>query len=1122
MSETIFRHLEQGIFITADATPETARFVYIYRSASPPVTEISFSEAWAAADTGVFCFVPHLPPDFAAFADKARRNYIHRNLQYLLWIGRPEQYDWTDGFRVSTKNANVLQQFYLPFRNSALRIPTHCLCRINDARDGFVLTPHKQAPQLIRTPGGGAPDMEAATSAVELRLAAKEQGLVRFGVQLTEADLNALEVGLRYFRGPAKQVASFHYPVFSVPQGATVNLQAQFDPYALDDPGRSRYRFCPGESIGSYFRNACGQKLQLTAASTNPPGLVFADRPPRPEDGRYEPVYLLPEGEFAIGKEAASGACQLLCGLSGTETIGFAPETADPGGILAFHPGQPAWAEEFPFPQASPVGRPFDATRPLLAPGYTTAWLSLRGAAKSCYSSQPAGMSLYGQSGPIPAQSPRLLGFVEPLTALPDPPPALPMAPYAGIKAEGPAASGDREQLQAFESQILSPTRRGLIAASQGLSTARAPNRTVPAEAPQSLQAVTPQGLVVEVQADGRWTDIHLARSGDRSAVPFGLNEIAPEVQQAFQTNQLLLVATDAGYLGRADALGEGSGPLFHNRVSLAGWEFQVNVGSGNRYGDYRNLLILKYRQGALAELVRTPSAWTQATDFNLGAGAQDASELVIISQWLQDYIARGIAEWQGPTRNPLYRKFAAIVRDPDWQGILCLRVDVAAFPDQLQGILGAIDAERFYAHHLGIEANHFSAEGGLHLDAESSLFGLIAYLDANYEENLRRDPQAADKPVRPAPNSDYDFKVLTLQALFENSRVTDFRSKAQLTVNRLFGDRVAGINGAPDTFNSLVLDGSYQNQSGENLYIFERAGSDRLAFDSNVLASVTLTRIQFNTREQQQTSRQEGAAEGEKPIRSYFSLWGVLDFRPLAGMDVFSFGSTGEKTSGDEGPAVGLSFAQLGIEMSFPPDNPAARSFALDSRHISFDLKQSTPRPPSLYPNFALQLNGLLSGDVEKQPADLGYLPVTTSIPTSGLGDEWHGLECTLNLGTPGALAGKAGLQASLLLAWSPGGTNADQSYRVHVGLKLPGTDGARLMNLQGVIKLSIDDVALQYVEEKKSYLLTLSDIALKFLGIAKLPPGGRTSFYLFGNPEPGADISSLGWYAIYNKEQS
>jgi hypothetical protein len=59
-----------------------------------------------------------------------------------------------------------------------------------------------------------------------------------------------------------------------------------------------------------------------------------------------------------------------------------------------------------------------------------------------------------------------------------------------------------------------------------------------------------------------------------------------------------------------------------------------------------------------------------------------------------------------------------------------------------------------------------------------------------------------------------------------------------------------------------------------------------------------------------------------------------------------------------------------------------------------------------------------------------------------------------------------------------------------------------------------------LVYVREQQSFLLVLHQIALRFMGLLKLPPSGDTDFYLFGNPKSGGRASGLGWYAVYRKK--
>jgi hypothetical protein len=88
-------------------------------------------------------------------------------------------------------------------------------------------------------------------------------------------------------------------------------------------------------------------------------------------------------------------------------------------------------------------------------------------------------------------------------------------------------------------------------------------------------------------------------------------------------------------------------------------------------------------------------------------------------------------------------------------------------------------------------------------------------------------------------------------------------------------------------------------------------------------------------------------------------------------------------------------------------------------------------------------------------------------------------------------------------------------------VGIQLPGTGGgAKLISLQSVLKLSIGQIRLGFDADKRSFLLQLTDIALKFFGLLKIPPGGSTLFYLFGNPQSDGKPSGLGWYAMYRKD--
>jgi hypothetical protein len=256
----------------------------------------------------------------------------------------------------------------------------------------------------------------------------------------------------------------------------------------------------------------------------------------------------------------------------------------------------------------------------------------------------------------------------------------------------------------------------------------------------------------------------------------------------------------------------------------------------------------------------------------------------------------------------------------------------------------------------------------------------------------------------------------------------------------------------------------------------------------------------------------------------SWFGIAGFIDFAVVpgasgSGIDVFSFGN--QPPPAAPVPRQGLRFENLGLQLTFPTQQPSQRTFAFITSQIRFDLSASTARGGSLVSELALELQDLRGGSGGgSAPLQLGYLPVITDFRPAGLGDAWQGLAFRLNLGTPGALAGKVGFDASMLLAWSPD-SDGDGNWQMEVGIKLPGTaQGAPLISLQNVIKLSIGPIRLAYDSTNKAYVLMLTEIALSLLGMLKIPPNGAISFFLFGNPQGANTADGLGWYALYDNE--
>ena len=876
---------------------------------------------------------------------------------------------------------------------------------------------------------------------------------------------------------------------------------------------RTRFAFTSADELVSGYRTREGKPIVLRPETAE---LVFNSG----VDGRFQ---LAPSGDFALWVGYNVTAGELLCGLQGTEAIGF-----QAGQRLRFEPYREAYAPTYPFAEVSPVVPQGDLSAALLDGTYTTSWAAVVGEGPIDYVAQPRGGSLYGSSTTIGGD---LFGWVDTAGPLPAGV-TVPLFPYAlAPRTEFPE--------QDVEWQVVAPTRRTLI------GSLRQPEAS---EAAQPITTTTATGQVVTVE-NGVWTRITLGQTADpKYAMEF--HHPSPELQQAFQTSELFLVAANATKLGTL--VTDGKPPVnqasFTNTIEIGGWRLSANVGARNRYGDYRNVLIVKGRKGKLydgndsaASLVANPQRWTQQNVFGAPSdlpsgrrgpvdepGPPNQREVVILSQWLQDYFAQ--AAKAGGTD---LERFNAIAADPDWTGILILRVDITRVPDDLIGILAGItDPDAFQAHHLGIEVSPVTRAGlgGPQQSGQSSMFGLITYTDPAF--SLPRTDKLL-RPVRPAVGTEYEFRMLSLRVRFANTAVRSFQSYAQLTTTSWFDMPVDHMGTGGNPYSAILLTGSLQTNDDQPVYSLASTSDATFFFDHDVVSKLEITSVVMSTRnvgEELVKDREEPPLAG-----SWFALTGFLDFKLVhaeAGeddvypLDVFSFGTAADEPV--EQPRRGLAFANLGILMTFPPDDPSDSLMALDAGEILFDLATSTAREGSLFRQFALDVRGLVSGDLRNPPARAGYTAVATPARLNGVaGSTWWGIDFQLPLGSAGNLAGKAGLTAHLLTAWAPGrrggrlaGRKAE-GYSAMLAVLLPGSGGgAGLISLQTVLRLSVGQLFLRYDRERSAFLLVFGEIALRVLGLGKLPPGTSTAI-LYGDPHGTGSPSGLGWYAVYQREE-
>lgn len=172
----------------------------------------------------------------------------------------------------------------------------------------------------------------------------------------------------------------------------------------------------------------------------------------------------------------------------------------------------------------------------------------------------------------------------------------LPFAPYAGIGQV--AGSAPVDNLAAFESQILSATRKEQLGAASIARVAavkharRSRLAALDRADADTHQATTPQGLYAEVDlpssasAETLYHKVVLASSIAKlpaaGRVDFGFENLTPELQSLFEINQLMAVIVNPTKLGTPPAgavRSAADGLLFHRDVVIADWRMTAAVG---------------------------------------------------------------------------------------------------------------------------------------------------------------------------------------------------------------------------------------------------------------------------------------------------------------------------------------------------------------------------------------------------------------------------------------------------------------------------------------------------------------------------------------------------------------
>lgn len=789
-----------------------------------------------------------------------------------------------------------------------------------------------------------------------------------------------------------------------------------------------------------------------------------------------------------------------------------------------------------------------------VSPGATTSWVWVRnrdgdqdvataGQAPLAYHAQPEPATLYqaGRANPSGPVDTELLDYLEvpaawlpaslepaELTALGSDinaglanagPPTFPLLPYGGTDR------GSLSDLRRIEDQLLVPLRRDLVhrisAAAGHPSTDGPTGASGDRTGAIGPQGTTPQGLLATFSADRRdLAEVRLAT--DTAGGTVALRNLAHGslLKAMFQTSKLFAVISDPSVV---------TGHLTGSPLGIASWQFELDPGSWPKHD---TILLFKYQNRSLLDLVADPSTWFDAEAFN-----GDAATVERVANRLEATLRRAVDAMSStdPKERRKFRTLARVATQPNWNGVLAFDVAVPlrGLPDALLALAGGIDPDRFFASFVGIETTPIEVaaplgatgpgtEPGL-VAGTSSMFGLIDYVDPAI-------PQAAE--------SGYNFHVPSLSVVLANSQVVDFGAEVVLVADRLFGEPVT-LADSPSGRNLLRLVGVAEQRDGVVSYSFGFQGANRFLLPGPAIDEVEVTRAQFVT------DPIPPSIDGRTSVTGRFLLWTQVRFAYRPEFDILSFGPAPGLPSGQRGGSGSgsgsaaeaepdaLSVDNLQVTLNFEMPSEGAgpvtgKRLAFVADRLSLDLGRSGHRQHSLYEKFPLALKSFGPIDTtESAGADSGFLPVTTPEPAAELGDEAYGLIFDLNLGSVGALAGGVGLVVSVRVAWSPDGDG------LSVGLKLPGSGGgAKALTIQGVVTIGFEEIrfivhpldpearAGDGGERPVAYLLKLRELTIKVL-VLTLPTGGSTEVLLFGDPRDDVerDQRLLGWFGSYDR---
>ncbi|MGJ4911285.1 hypothetical protein [Bradyrhizobium sp. HKCCYLS2033] len=627
---------------------------------------------------------------------------------------------------------------------------------------------------------------------------------------------------------------------------------------------------------------------------------------------------------------------------------------------------------------------------------------------------------------------------------------ALPVFPHAGH------TSGDYDRLQRHETTHLAPYRR---------KNSPPPPSPLTAFDAAPTFAVTPQGILARVGPDGNYQQLYFGNPDSKTERPdFVLNinnaaaQLYLDVQQGLKASQLFAVLRNPS----PDALKVVTPSL---TLNARDFEFAIHDGAASASSLKAAAFLVKYYKGqSIEDLLKDPAVWLCAHDL-APKGNSD------LDKWTPFP--------KGQPVPPHLKRLHDVWTDENWQGVLVLDFPLDDEPGLIKALRpglakkpGATKVE-LKAPYFGLNALQATA-ADLKADPKrpGSVFGMIRY----DKTEVGTEPDVPTKDdVEPGathdPDRQYRFIVDSLQIVFENSQIADFKAKLFIKFDHLFWDGLDGLGA--DGLYSLELDGHYERRGTEDVFSLISPNKFVIKFpDASYLKQLTITRAQLGV-----------VSSDNDQLTAFIGIDGELQLsEKIANLPIFSVKL--------------IRLSSFGFEYSFKKgDNPDFK-FRFKPSGMSVDIDFNLSGLKGLLSFLPVKLKGMsiALGQV-LDLNDLHFAPINFG----GLGTKFHfGFLMELDFGSFGNLAGDLrGMKFPMLLGWG-GGSSKGLAF----GIQFPSREGKGIdIGIQQFIRLQAEKLNLVPCYDGSHNLLTFAIQAVKarIVMLGHKWPDADTSFAFF-----------------------